>query len=172
MNPTVRGISPIIDGYLDELDAATQHLPADERYEIRSSIEEHIADATHGAARISDDDARRIVHNLGPVSSIVTPAPRPAAAHTPAIQPAAPGMNSSRIAVVLATVTTATMFFFPFFAVIMGLLAIGFGIMGVRRREPNRREAWIAIICGTLPFVLMTLMAVFASAGSSSTSVG
>lgn len=48
----VRGISPAIDRYLAELDERTAGMDADERAEIISSIEDHIADELGGSPNL------------------------------------------------------------------------------------------------------------------------
>lgn len=137
----VRGTSPLIDAYLDELDDALTHVPTDERYEIRSSIEEHIADHTAGRNPLSDDDARRVIRELGPVSAIVPPdqrddgaartgvqvsVPSPGATPVEASSASTPGPNSSRIAIMCGALPFALMAVFALFAIpVSGSVTVG-----------------------------------------------
>lgn len=165
---TIRGLSPIIDAYLDELDAATAHLPADERYDIRSSIEEHIADRLAGH-NVTDDDARRVVRELGPVSSIVPPTTesmRPE--FVPMTATAAQPMGHlGRNALICAVISLVTIPLVPI-AIALGIAAIVMGVLGLRRRQ-QQSLAVVALVIGigTGLIIPTTLLAWHNTTGSS-----
>lgn len=74
---------PAVQAYLQRLDAATAHLPADERIEIAEGIRSHLITALGEAS--SEADVRTVLDALGEPEEIVgTPPPAPAQA------PAAP----------------------------------------------------------------------------------
>jgi hypothetical protein len=75
----VRDISPAVGRYLAELDERTAHLDPDERAEIISSIEDHIADALGEIPEPSPSQVVAVLAELGPVSSIVEVVPPPRA---------------------------------------------------------------------------------------------
>lgn len=152
---TARGLSPVIDAYLDELDAATAHLPSDERHEIRTSIADHISDRLSTRPHITDEDAREVLRELGPVSAIV-----PADASLPH------GIGSSTTAgtsestrgsrgLIAGVLGILALVLFPLvpIGILLGVVAV---VLGFLSRRGGERGAWpvVGIVLGALAIVL------------------
>ena len=73
---------PLVGEYLTHLEAATAHLPADERNDVRQGIRDHLREALRDAC--SDADVRNVLDAVGRPEEIVDPpTSAPAAAPLP-----------------------------------------------------------------------------------------
>lgn len=162
---TIHGISPVLDAYLAELEAATASLPSDERFEIRTSIEDHLSDLVAGRRHLDDAEARRIIDHLGPVSEItqtmpvtagdtqVLPDATPMRPATPEPSARTAERGYSRLALVMAVACVIAFLLIPPVSIVLGIVAIVFGVLGLRAGE-RRAESWAGILVGALPLLL------------------
>lgn len=156
MTPTtrVRGISPTIDRYLSELEVRAAHLPADERDEIVSSVEDHIADELEGSALPpSTSRVQEILAALGPVSAIIdAPAAAPAAEESSGTRLRAIGVLGSVLALVFVVV-------YPPLGFLLGLGMVVIGLV-LRRRAGDKKFGTAVALLGAVAVLATVIWAV------------
>jgi Flp pilus assembly protein TadB len=149
----VRDISPAVGRYLAELDERTAHLDPDERAEIISSIEDHIADALGEIPEPSPSQVVAVLAELGPVSSIVEVVPPPRAdpdASDTWYRSA--GFGAGALALLFA-------WLYPPLGLVLGLTAIVLGVLLLRRRRADRRPGALIALLGALAVIVTCIWA-------------
>lgn len=143
---TIRGLSPVIDRYMRELEGRMRHLPADERMEILSSVEDHLADDLAGIDHPSAADIRRALDAVGPVDSVV--------AHTPAPDvSSAPGNVWERVLVVVIGVAALLFAIVPLVGGLLGVVAVVWGLL-LRRRDRDSKTWLGGVVLGGVAIIV------------------
>jgi len=158
MPTSARGLSPVVDGYLAELDEHLKGLPDDERAEILSSVEDHIVDELAGQTPPSPSRVREVLDALGPVDSITTAIDKP-----PTTGKTFDGWWSRVIGVLLGLIGVFLALAFPPIGLVVGVVTIVAGIFLLR--QGDRQFGWIVVSLGIAALIvaaviLLTLVSV------------